>query len=125
MDDKRSVIYKGEKGEKSRASVKDVKVSNSEKKVKFLKFSKKVPNGNVEAGGGDPCIVTRRGELPPSWDGPSGTVILVNKPKGSLVTTLSYVLRLLFLRPSPKTMPFCQKNNVHLIFLLYNRKVEG
>ncbi|RRT59108.1 hypothetical protein B296_00046095 [Ensete ventricosum] len=32
---------------------------------------------------GEPYLVSRKTELPPRWDGPSGTVVLVDKPKGS------------------------------------------
>lgn len=58
----------------------------TEKKVEnFFKCLTKFPNENgVASGGGDgePFLVTRNGELPPRWDGPNGTVVLVNKPKG-------------------------------------------
>lgn len=63
----------GEKGEK-----RDV----VEKKVEeFFKCLKKVPSENGE---GEPYVLTQRTELPPRWDGPHGTVVLVNKPKGEL-----------------------------------------
>jgi len=29
-----------------------------------------------------PYLVTRTTELPPRWDGPAGTVVLIDKPKG-------------------------------------------
>lgn len=57
----------------------------SEKKVEeFFKCLTKSPNEKAVASGGDgePFLVTRNGELPPRWDGPNGTVVLVNKPKG-------------------------------------------
>lgn len=58
----------------------------TEKKVEqFFKGLTKSPNEKgVASGGGDgePFLLTRNGELPPRWDGPNGTVLLVNKPKG-------------------------------------------
>ncbi|KAL0351054.1 UNVERIFIED_CONTAM: tRNA pseudouridine synthase B [Sesamum radiatum] len=78
-DDKGLVFF--EEGQKEG---KDVKVEGvTEKKVEdFFKCLKKFPNEN----GGDvaavePFLSTRSVGLPPRWDGPSGTVVLVNKPK--------------------------------------------
>lgn len=63
----------------------NVKVEDlKEKKVEdFFKCLKKLPN---EKGGDimdvEPFLSTRSRGLPPKWDGPNGTVVLVNKPKG-------------------------------------------
>lgn len=32
-----------------------------------------------------PFLASRRTELPPRWDGPHGTVVLVDKPKGEVM----------------------------------------
>lgn len=54
------------------------------KKVEeFFKCLKKVPSEHAEVGNGEPYLVTRSSELPPSWDTPNGTVVLINKPKGN------------------------------------------
>lgn len=63
----------------------------SEKKVEeFFKGLKKVPNKdnhNPNGGeGGEPFFSSRRTGLPPVWDGPHGTMLLVNKPKGQFFT---------------------------------------
>ncbi|OWM74921.1 hypothetical protein CDL15_Pgr021272 [Punica granatum] len=87
-DDKGLVFFEdetenaGEKGEK-----KDV----VEKKVEeFFKCLKKVPGESAEA---EPYVLTRSTELPPRWDGPHGTVVLVNKPKGFTSFTVCGKLR--------------------------------
>lgn len=72
----------------------------TEKKVEeFFKCLKKVPrNGekksvnNVEGSGGEPYLVKHSTELPPRWDGPAGTVILVDKPKGCCVARFFFLL---------------------------------
>lgn len=64
-----------------------VKGDISEKKVEeFFKCLKKVPNkdSNVAAVT-EPFFSSRRTGLPPKWDSPGGTVLLVNKPKGELL----------------------------------------
>lgn len=64
-----------------------VKSDISEKKVEeFFKCLKKVPNkdSNVAAVT-EPFFSSRRTGLPPKWDSPGGTVLLVNKPKGELL----------------------------------------
>lgn len=65
---------------------KDVKGGDvTEKKVEdFFKCLKKVPNENG-GGGAEPFLSSRSVELPPKWDGPNGTVVLVNKPKGDIL----------------------------------------
>ncbi|KAJ8475836.1 hypothetical protein OPV22_019563 [Ensete ventricosum] len=42
---------------------------------------------------GEPYLVSRKTELPPRWDGPSGTVVLVDKPKGWTSFTVCGKLR--------------------------------
>ncbi|KAF2576463.1 hypothetical protein F2Q70_00006148, partial [Brassica cretica] len=67
-----------------------VEESVTVKKVEqfFKGLTKSANERGVASGGGDgdgdgePFLVTRNGELPPRWDGPNGTVLLVNKPKG-------------------------------------------
>lgn len=86
-DDKRLVFFddQNEKSEKDPVLGKnvDVKTEISEKKVEeFFKCLKKVPNKEAEVGSGEPYVVARSNELPPTWDGPFGTMVLVNKPKG-------------------------------------------
>lgn len=62
----------------------------SEKKVEaFFKFLKKVPNvqsqsDTSEEDSNEPFLSSRGTGLPAKWDGPSGTVVLVDKPKGWL-----------------------------------------
>ncbi|XP_077227500.1 pseudouridine synthase family protein [Tasmannia lanceolata] len=65
----------------------------SEKKVEeFFKCLKKVPSGGAVSVG-EPYIVTGKTELPPRWDGPHGTVVMVNKPKGWTSFTVCGKLR--------------------------------
>ncbi|KAL2904523.1 Accessory gland-specific peptide 57Dc [Bienertia sinuspersici] len=56
----------------------------SEKKVEeFFKCLKKVPHKNDKVSGvNEPFLASRSSGLPPKWDSPAGTVVLVNKPKG-------------------------------------------
>ncbi|XP_038986862.1 uncharacterized protein LOC103722831 isoform X2 [Phoenix dactylifera] len=74
----------------------------TERKVEeFFKCLKKVPNASgqkpaakeVVEDGGEPYLVSRKTELPPRWDGPSGTVVLVDKPKGWTSFTVCGKLR--------------------------------
>lgn len=63
-----------------------VKGDISEKKVEeFFKCLKKVPNKDSNVAVTQPFFSSRRTGLPPKWDSPGGTVLLVNKPKGELV----------------------------------------
>lgn len=87
--DERALVFfdeEEESGEGKKEGGGDV----SEKKVEeFFKFLKKVPNaqsrsGVVEEDSGEPFLSSRRTGLPAKWDGPSGTVVLVDKPKGRL-----------------------------------------
>ncbi|KAL6520206.1 hypothetical protein OROMI_032386 [Orobanche minor] len=85
-DDKGLVFF--EESEKER---KDVKVEDvTEKKVEdFFKCLKKFPNENDgDVAVVEPFLSTRSVGLPPKWDGPYGTVVLVNKPKGGLYFVL-------------------------------------
>ncbi|KAK2661640.1 hypothetical protein Ddye_000214 [Dipteronia dyeriana] len=98
-DDKRLVFFEEErKSERVTIEAKnvdgDVKREVTEKKVEyFFKCLKKVPNKDAEVGSGEPYIVSRSTELPPRWDGPFGTVVLVNKPKGWTSFTVCGKLR--------------------------------
>ncbi|KAG1331400.1 putative tRNA pseudouridine synthase 1 [Cocos nucifera] len=74
----------------------------TERKVEeFFKCLKKVPNARgqkpvakeVVEDGGEPYLVSRKTELPPRWNGPSGTVVLVDKPKGWTSFTVCGKLR--------------------------------
>ncbi|KAK4779143.1 hypothetical protein SAY86_006671 [Trapa natans] len=88
-DDKRWVFFEeDEQGvEEKGGEKKDV----VERKVdEFFKCLKKVPSENVEE---VPYVLTRTTELPPRWDGPHGTVVLVNKPKGWTSFTVCGKLR--------------------------------
>ncbi|CAB4275331.1 unnamed protein product [Prunus armeniaca] len=81
-----------EKGERDLVS--NVSKDVTEKKVEdFFKCLKKVPNKDAEVGNGEPYLLTRTTELPPKWDGPYGTVVLVNKPKGWTSFTVCGKLR--------------------------------
>ncbi|CAD6335026.1 unnamed protein product [Miscanthus lutarioriparius] len=40
-----------------------------------------------------PYLVTRTTELPPRWDGPAETIVLIDKPKGSGILSKMYHLR--------------------------------
>lgn len=94
LDDKRLVFFDEEKVDK------DVKKMDvTEKKVEeFFKCLKKVPN---EVDNSLHFVSGRSSGLPPKWDGPTGAVLLVNKPKG-----------LLCLHPS-----FCEVNVKCLLLL--------
>lgn len=76
-----------------------VEESVTEKKVEqFFKGLKSnneraVASGGGGGGDGEPFLVTRNGELPPRWDAPNGTVVLVNKPKGWTSFTVCGKLR--------------------------------
>ncbi|CAF2347310.1 unnamed protein product [Brassica napus] len=113
---KKSVAYGGKKridesddGDEKLLFFDEVKVKEKEKVVEESVTEKKVEqffkgltkSGNergVASGGGgggdgEPFLVTRNGELPPRWDGPNGTVLLVNKPKGWTSFTVCGKLR--------------------------------
>ncbi|KAL9454736.1 hypothetical protein AB3S75_010191 [Citrus x aurantiifolia] len=97
-DDKRLVFFDDQEKKSANDSIlgEDVNVKGevSEKKVEeFFKCLKKVPNKENEVGSGEPYIVSRSTELPPTWDGPFGTMVLVNKPKGWTSFTVCGKLR--------------------------------
>lgn len=72
----------------------DVKIDVSEKKVEeFFKCLKKVPNEKGGVDNAEPFVSTRSSGLPPKWDGPNGTMVLVNKPKGWTSFTVCGKLR--------------------------------
>ncbi|KAA8548161.1 hypothetical protein F0562_004578 [Nyssa sinensis] len=82
------------KGEKEMDPAKDANIDVSEKKVEeFFKCLKKVPNKDAEVANAEPYVSTRSTGLPPRWDSPSGTVVLVNKPKGWTSFTVCGKLR--------------------------------
>lgn len=83
-----------EKEEKSVDSGKVASGGLTEKKVEdFFKCLKKVRNKDAEVRVAEPYFVARSTELPPRWDGPNGTVVLVNKPKGWTSFTVCGKLR--------------------------------
>lgn len=86
VDDKGLVFFEREREEKREKELaRDGGGSSDvmEKKVEeFFKCLKKVPNKDGEVGNGEPYLLTRSTELPPRWDTPYGTVVLINKPKG-------------------------------------------
>ncbi|XVF16325.1 hypothetical protein REPUB_Repub10bG0021600 [Reevesia pubescens] len=59
-----------------------------ELKPKVVEFDR-----DNEISAGEPYLVSRSTELPPRWDGPYGTVVLVNKPKGWTSFTVCGKLR--------------------------------
>ncbi|PIN03513.1 Pseudouridine synthase [Handroanthus impetiginosus] len=82
--------------EENEKEKKDVKVEDvTEKKVEdFFKCLKKFPNEKGEdVDVVEPFLSTRSVGLPPKWDGPNGTVVLVNKPKGWTSFTVCGKLR--------------------------------
>lgn len=93
-DEKRLVFFEEEKEVKVEDGNKDVKMDITEKKVEeFFKCLKKVPNEKNEVDSTLPFISTRSSGLPPKWDGPTGAVLLVNKPKGWTSFTVCGKLR--------------------------------
>jgi len=83
--DEKLVFFEGkEKGEEGERGSRELK----EKKVEeFFKGLKKGPGSNKDVLVGEPFLSSRRTGLPPVWDSPHGTVVLVNKPKGQLHIT--------------------------------------
>ncbi|CAA2975133.1 haca ribonucleo complex subunit 4 [Olea europaea subsp. europaea] len=92
-DDKGLMFFEGSEGEREGKNSKVCDVT--EKKVEdFFKCLKKVPNAsNGDATVVEPFFSTRSVGLPPKWDGPNGTVVLVNKPKGWTSFTVCGKLR--------------------------------
>ncbi|XP_068660232.1 uncharacterized protein [Aristolochia californica] len=93
-EDKRLVFFdEGDKNMDEASSSKSGKLNVTEKKVEeFFKCLKKAPSGG-EAVPGEPFLASKRSGLPPRWDGPCGTVVLVNKPKGWTSFTVCGKLR--------------------------------
>lgn len=90
-EDKRLVFFdEEEKGERG-TDLNDKKDVTERKVEEFFKCLKKVPNKDNEVDTGDPYLSTRNA-LPPRWDGPYGTVVLVNKPKGELIAYFCYLV---------------------------------
>ncbi|GLT33192.1 hypothetical protein SLA2020_077980 [Shorea laevis] len=88
------IFFEEEEKEREVNPGKDVNGAVTEKKVEdFFKCLKKVPNIDAEVGAVEPYLVARSTELPPTWDGPNGTVVLVNKPKGWTSFTVCGKLR--------------------------------
>ncbi|KAK7265972.1 hypothetical protein RIF29_18609 [Crotalaria pallida] len=101
--DNKLVFFEG-KGEEEHEEVKVAQGSRSkdiisEKKVEeFFKGlkNKKKDDGLVDGnygGGVEPFFSSRRTGLPPVWDSPHGTLLLVNKPKGWTSFTVCGKLR--------------------------------
>ncbi|MED6182679.1 hypothetical protein PIB30_030879 [Stylosanthes scabra] len=87
FDEKREDERKGDGG-----LVKDLR----EKKVEeFFKGLKRVDKkgGEVSSVNAEPFLSSRRTGLPPVWDSPHGTVVLINKPKGWTSFTVCGKLR--------------------------------
>ncbi|KAL4193366.1 hypothetical protein AMTRI_Chr06g176500 [Amborella trichopoda] len=90
--DKKLVFFE-ESGDFKKDSKSGGKVDVTEKKVEeFFKCLKKVPNAG-ESLIGEPYFLSRTSELPPRWDGPFGTVVLIDKPKGWTSFTVCGKLR--------------------------------
>lgn len=78
-------VAKEMEGKKTEVEKKNVVVEK--KVVEFFKCLKKGPGEGDEGGDGKPYLVTRSTQLPPRWDGPNGTVVLINKPKGWVLSS--------------------------------------
>ncbi|CAL1358188.1 unnamed protein product [Linum trigynum] len=95
-DEKLVFFEEGKKGEMKSGSAGDVVNENvTHKKVAdFFKVLKKGSGSNEgEVGNAEPFLASRSNGLPPTWDGPYGTVVLVNKPKGWTSFTVCGKLR--------------------------------
>ncbi|KAI9072128.1 hypothetical protein K1719_045905 [Acacia pycnantha] len=95
-NDKKLIFFeeKQEEEKDNRGLVKETREDLTEKKVEdFFKYLKKIPNKDVEVGNAEPFLASRNSGLPPRWDGPHGTVVLVNKPKGWTSFTVCGKLR--------------------------------
>ncbi|XP_061337383.1 uncharacterized protein LOC133284399 [Gastrolobium bilobum] len=87
------LVFFEEKGEEEKEKGDgDASKDLTEKKVEeFFKGLKKVPNEDAQVE--EPYLSSRRTGLPPIWDSPHGTVVLVNKPKGWTSFTVCGKLR--------------------------------
>lgn len=75
----------GENVSEKEVDVTEKNVDVTEKKVEeFFNVLKKVPKRDSEVASVEPFIASRSSGLPPKWDSPTGTVVLVNKPKGTV-----------------------------------------
>lgn len=83
-EDKKMLFFDDDKEKVSEiAGGNELKIDVSEKKVEeFFKCLRKVPNENGDMANPEPFLSSRSKGLPRQWDTPTGTVILVNKPKG-------------------------------------------
>ncbi|XP_050380034.1 uncharacterized protein LOC126797450, partial [Argentina anserina] len=89
QDNKGMVFFEEEKERETAAAAAEMNEVVKEKEVEeFFKCLKKAPSEEME-----PYLLTRSDELPPRWDGPNGTVVLVNKPKGWTSFTVCGKLR--------------------------------
>lgn len=76
---------KGEEEEEAKGKVDGSGGNRQVKEKKVEEFFKGLKKDNKEVQvGQDPFLSSRRTGLPPVWDTPHGTVVLVNKPKGQL-----------------------------------------
>lgn len=93
-DAKSLIFFEEEEKGVSCETKEEAKVDISEKKVEeFFKCLKKVPNKENGVASAEPFLATRSTGLPPKWDSPGGTVVLVNKPKGWTSFTVCGKLR--------------------------------
>uniref|UniRef100_A0A3Q7FDR6 tRNA pseudouridine(55) synthase n=1 Tax=Solanum lycopersicum TaxID=4081 RepID=A0A3Q7FDR6_SOLLC len=93
-DGKSLIFFEEEEKSVSSETKKEAKVDVAEKKVEdFFKCLKKVPNKENGVVSAEPFLATRSTGLPPKWDSPGGTVVLVNKPKGWTSFTVCGKLR--------------------------------
>lgn len=100
-DAKSLIFFEEEEKGVSCETKEEAKVDISEKKVEeFFKCLKKVPNKENGVASAEPFLATRSTGLPPKWDSPGGTVVLVNKPKGEfellIVITLGFILKRMY-----------------------------
>ncbi|KAL3526370.1 hypothetical protein ACH5RR_011026 [Cinchona calisaya] len=94
VDDDRMVFFDDEKEKRAEKDESALKIDVSEKKVEeFFKCLKKVPGNETDASDAEPFLSSRSKGLPPKWDSPAGTVVLVNKPKGWTSFTVCGKLR--------------------------------
>lgn len=82
VEDNNKLVFFEEKKQEEKEKGKDGACKDlTEKKVEeFFKGLKKDPSKDVQVG--EPYLSSRSTGLPPIWDGPHGTVLLINKPKG-------------------------------------------
>lgn len=83
VDDKGIVFFDDEKENYAEKDDNAIRIDVAEKKVEeFFKCLKKVPSKETDVANTEPFLSSRSRGLPPKWDTPAGTVLLVNKPKG-------------------------------------------